>query len=161
MGKRPMRACDNGLEMAQTAQITAVLVAALNAAVAVAGGWAWWRAQTPAALWLAWRAAQLSTTLLAAVAAAGLISGFDPGDGLFWLYMLLPITVSIIAEQLRIAAAQTVLDQRGLADAQAVGELPEEEQAAIVEEIVARETAVVALAGLVVSFLALRVLMTL
>ena len=54
--------------------------------------------------------------------------------------MLLPIAVSIIAEQLRIAAAQTVLDQRELADAQAVGALPEDEQARVVDAIVARET---------------------
>lgn len=146
--------------MAQTAQITAVLVAALNAAVALGGAWAWWRAQAPAALWWGWRAAQLSTTVLAAVAAVALVTGFDPPDGLFWLYMLLPIAVSIIAEQLRIAAAQTVLDQRGLADAQAVGGLPDAEQAAVVDAIVARETAVVALAALVVVILALRVLMT-
>ena len=45
-----MRACDKGLEMAQTAQITAVIVAALNAATALAGAWAWWRARAPAAL---------------------------------------------------------------------------------------------------------------
>jgi hypothetical protein len=155
-----MRACDKGLEMAQTAEITAVLVAALNVAAALAGAWAWWRAESPAALWWTWRAAQLSTTVLAAVAAVALISGFDPPDGLFWLYMLLPMAVSIIAEQLRIAAAQTVLDQRGLPDAQAVGGLPEDEQADIVDAILAREIAIVALAALVVAFLAVRVLMT-
>lgn len=146
--------------MAQTAQITAVIVAALNAATALVGAWAWWRAEAPAALWWTWRAAQLSTTLLAGVAGVALITGFDPPDGLFWLYMVLPITVSIIAEQLRIAAAQAVLDQRGLADAQAVGTLPEDEQAAVVDAILARETAIVALAALVVAFLAIRVLMT-
>lgn len=146
--------------MAQTAEITAVLVAALNLAAALVAAWAWWRAESPAALWRLWRAAQLSTTVLAAVAAVALITGFDPPDGLFWLYMLLPIAVSIIAEQLRIAAAQTVLDQRGLADAQAVGELPEGEQAKIVDGIVAREIAIAGLACLVVAFLAVRVLMT-
>ncbi len=155
-----MRACDNGLEMAQTAEITALIVAALNVAAALVGAWAWWRAASPAALWWTWRTAQLSTTVLAAVAAVALFSGFDPPDGLFWLYMLLPIAVSIIAEQLRIAAAQTVLDQRGLPDAQAVGALPEQEQAEIVDAILARETAIVGLAALVVAFLAVRVLMT-
>ena len=100
--------------MAQTAEIAAVLVAALNVAVALVGGWAWWHGTTPGALWRAWRVAQLSTTVLAAVAAIALVTGFDPPDGLFWLYLLLPITVSIIAEQLRIASAQTVLDQHDL-----------------------------------------------
>lgn len=146
--------------MAQTAQITAVIVTALNAVTALAGAWSWWRAETPPALWWLWRAAQLSTTALAAVAAVALVTGFDPPDGLFWLYMLLPIAVSIIAEQLRIAAAQNVLDQQGLADAQAVGVLPEHEQARVVDAILARETAIVGLAALVVAILAIRVLMT-
>lgn len=146
--------------MAQASQIAALVVAALNVAVAAAAGWAWWQARAPVALWRGWRAAQLATTALAALAGAALISGFEPADGLYWLYMLLPIAVAIIAEQLRIAAAQTVLDQHELPDAQAVGELPAGEQAAIVAAIVARELAIVALAALVVAFLALRVLTT-
>lgn len=147
--------------MAQASQIAAVVVTALNVAVAAAAGWAWWRARAPVALWRGWRVAQLATTALAALAGVALVTGFDPGDGLYWLYMLLPIAVSIIAEQLRIAAAQTVLDQHELPDARAVGELPRGEQAAIVDAILAREIAIVALAALVVAFLALRVLTTL
>lgn len=146
--------------MAQTAEITAIAVAALNLLVVAAGAWAWWRGEGPAWLWRAWRAAQLSATALAAVAAIGLVTGFDPRDQLLWLYLLLPIAVAIIAEQLRIAAAQVVLDQRDLPDAQAVGGLPEEDQATIVAAIVARETWIVALAALVIAFLALRVLTT-
>lgn len=146
--------------MAQASQIAALVVTALNVAVAAAAGWAWWRARGPVALWRGWRVAQLATTALAALAGVALVTGFDPGDGLYWLYMLLPIAVSIIAEQLRIAAAQTVLEQRGLADAQAVAGLPADEQTAIVNAIVAREIAIVGLAALVVAFLALRVLTT-
>ena len=37
---------------------------------------------------------------------------------------LLPIVVSLIAEQLKISAATQILDARGLEDAQAVGGLP-------------------------------------
>jgi hypothetical protein len=146
--------------MAQASQIAAVVVALLNVAVAAGAGWAWWRGRAPVAVWRGWRVAQLATTALAGLAGASLLSGFDPGDGLFWLYMLLPIAVSIVAEQLRIAAAQTVLDQRELPDAQAVGELPAGEQEAIVDAIVMREIAIVGLAALVVAFLALRVLTT-
>jgi hypothetical protein len=160
MGKRPLQACDKGLEMAQTAEITAIVVAALSLLVAAGGAWAWWHDESPAWLWRTWRAAQLSTTLLAAVAVIALVSGFDPPDNLFWLYLLLPIAVSIIAEQLRIASAQTVLDQHDLENAQAVGLLPEDRQAEIVAAIVARETWIVALAALVIAFLAVRVLMT-
>lgn len=146
--------------MAQASQIAALVVAALNVAVAAGGGWAWWQVRAPVVLWRGWRLAQLATTALAALAGVALVSGFDPDDGLYWLYMLLPIAVAIIAEQLRIAAAQTVLEQRRLADAQAVAELPADEQTAIVNAIVAREIAIVGLAALVVAFLALRVLTT-
>jgi hypothetical protein len=61
-----------------------------------------------------------------------------------------------VAEQLRVISAQTILDRRALADAQAVGELPEAEQRAVVAEIVRRELGVMAISALVVVFLALR-----
>jgi len=147
--------------MAQASQIVALVVAALNVAVAAGAGCAWWQVRAPVVLWRGWRVAQLATTALAGLAGAALVSGFDPGDGLYWLYMLLPIAVAIIAEQLRIAAAQTVLDQRELPDAQAVGQLPAAEQQAIVGAILAREIAIVGLAAVVIAFLALRVLTTL
>ena len=146
--------------MAQTAEITAIVVATLNLFVAAGGGWAWWRGETPKRLWWAWRVAQVSTTALAVVAGIAVVTGYDPVDQLFWLYLLLPMVVSIVAEQLRIAAAQTVLDQRDLADAQAVGRLPVPEQNDIVHAIVTREIGIIALAGVVIAFLALRVLTT-
>ena len=64
--------------------------------------------------------------------------------------------MAFVAEQLRVASAQTILDQRGLADAEAVGGLPESEQRRLVAEIVRREMGVMALSALVVVFLALR-----
>jgi hypothetical protein len=146
--------------MAQTAEITAIVVATLNLIVAAGGGWAWWRGERPKRLWWAWRVAQVSTSALAIIAAVAVVTGYDPVDQLFWLYLLLPMVVSIIAEQLRIAAAQTVLDQRDLADAQAVGRLPVAEQNDVVHAIVSREIGIIALAAVVIALLALRVLMT-
>jgi hypothetical protein len=64
--------------------------------------------------------------------------------------------VAFVAEQLRVASAQTILDRYGLEDAAAVGGLPEAEQRGIVVVIVRREIGVMALSALVVSFLALR-----
>ena len=146
--------------MAQVADIAAIVVAALAVGTAAGGAWVWWHAAGARWYWALWRVTQLSTTLLAAVALVALLSGFDPEDGLFWLYMLLPIAVSVIAEQLRIASAQTILDQRELEDAQAVGRLPEDEQQLVVFAILARETGITTLAGGVIAFLALRVLVT-
>ena len=82
--------------------------------------------------------------------------GFDPDDGLYWLYALLPVAVSFVAEQLRVAAAETVLDDAGLENAQAVGELDEARQRSVVLAIVRREMGVMTGGAFVVAFLALR-----
>ena len=127
---------------------------------ALTGAWAWWRGSLERSFWILWRVVQLATTTLAAIALVVFVSGYKPASGLFWLYMLLPIAVSIIAEQLRIASADAVLSSRDLEDAQADGELPDDEQQLIVLTIAHRELAVAAIACLVIAFLALRVLAT-
>ncbi len=127
---------------------------------ALAGAWAWWQGSLERGFWILWRITQLATTLLAAVALIVFVAGYKPASGLFWLYMLLPIAVSIIAEQLRIASADAVLSSRDLDDAQAVGKLPEDQQQLIVLTIAHRELAVAAISCLVIGFLALRVLAT-
>ena len=53
-------------------------------------------------------------------------------------------------------AAQAVLDDRDLEDAQAVGRLDEQAQRSVVLAIVRREMGTMAAAALVVAFLALR-----
>ena len=83
-------------------------------------------------------------------------AGYRPADELFWLYALLPVAIGFIAEQLRIASAEQVLENRELPDAQAVGALPESEQRSVVLAVVRREIGVMALAAVVVAFLALR-----
>jgi hypothetical protein len=80
--------------------------------------------------------------------------------GLHILYGVLPLLVSLIAEQLRASSAQMVLDAHGLESAQAVGELPEEEQQGIVAAIIRREIGVMALAALIVVVLLLRAAQT-
>jgi hypothetical protein len=137
-----------------------LLVAALAVLGALAGAWAWWQGSLERGFWILWRITQLATTLLAAVALIVFVAGYKPASGLFWLYMLLPIAVSIIAEQLRIASADAVLSSRDLDDAQAVGKLPEDQQQLIVLTIAHRELAVAAISCLVIGFLALRVLAT-
>lgn len=127
---------------------------------ALTGAWAWWRGSLERSFWILWRVVQLATTTLAAIALVVFVTGYKPASGLFWLYMLLPIVVSIIAEQLRAASADAVLSTRELEDAQAVGELPQSEQQLIVITIAHRELAVAAVACIVIAFLALRVLAT-
>jgi hypothetical protein len=106
------------------------------------------------------RAAQAAAGAQALLAGVLALGGFDPADGLFWLYALLPVVVSFVAEQLRLASGQSVLDARGLEDAAAVGRLDEAAQRSVVLAIVRREMGVMAIALAVIAFLALRGLQT-
>lgn len=134
----------------------AAVVAVANALPAALGAWRWYREQSSRGFWIALRVAQ--AVALAYAIAVGVLAavGRSPSEQLFYLYALLPLAVAFVAEQLRLASAQTILDQRGLENAQAVGGLPEPEQHAIVAAIVRREMGVMALSALVVVFLAWR-----
>jgi hypothetical protein len=81
-------------------------------------------------------------------------------SNLHYLYGVLPLLVSLLAEQLRAASAQMVLDSRGFESAQAVGKLPQDEQHAVVRTIMQREVGVVTLAAVVVTVLLLRAAQT-
>lgn len=119
------------------------------------GAWRWYRVE-PSDLF--WRLLRLSQLVVLATAVQGgvlLLLGKEV-DGLHLLYGCLPLAVSVIAEQLRILSAQTVLDARGLPDAQSVGGLPEAEQRSVVLAIVRREMGVMTAAALVTVVLALR-----
>jgi len=146
--------------MTQAVVAAALAVAALNALSGLLGGWLW-RGYLPSersvrAFWIALRIGQGSALTLALAAGSLAAAGKYSRDHLFYLYALLPIAVGFVAEQLRVVSAQTILDQRGLADGRAVGKLPERQQRRLVAEIVRREMGVMALSAVVVAFLALR-----
>lgn len=142
--------------MAQIAQLTAVLAASVNVLAAVVGAWRWWTVETSRTFWVLARAGQAAVIALALVAGVLALLGFVPADGLYWLYALLGVAVSFVAEQFRITAAQTVLDARGLEDANAVGRLDEGGQRSVIMAIVRREMGTMAAAALVAAFLCLR-----
>jgi hypothetical protein len=144
----------------------ALVVAALNAVSGVLGAVVWYRGpalshgstDTPAvrAFWVALRVGQGSALALVIAVGSLAAAGKYSSDHLFYLYALLPVAIAFVAEQLRAASAQTMLDQRGLENAAAVATLPASEQQALVAAIVRRELGVMALSALVVVFLALR-----
>ncbi len=134
----------------------ALALAALNGAVGVWGVVLWRLRRSSRAFWVALRTAQGAAVAYAALVGAVYLAGHHAHDNLFYLYALLPLPVGFVAEQMRVVSAEQVLENRGLADAQAVGSLPEDEQHDIVVAIIARETAIMAAAALVVCFLALR-----
>ena len=142
----------------------ALAVAALNGVSGLLGAWSGIGALAPArptrpraaaAFWLLLRVGQGSALTLAI---GGRLAGrgrqASSSEHLFYLYALLPLAVAFVAEQLRVASAQTILDQRG-SRSQAVGTLPEAEQHVVVASCAAR-SGVMALSALVVVFLALR-----
>src|SRR3954447_928319 len=142
--------------MHDAAAVAALFAAAVNAVAALFGAWRWWTVAPSRAFWVLARAGQAAAVALAAVAGVAAVTGFDPADGLFWLYALLPVAAGFVGEQVRAASAQAGLDARDLDDAEAVGRLDEAGQRSVVLAILRRELGVMALAAVVVAFLALR-----
>lgn len=136
-----------------------VLAIALNATVVVYGAWEWRRARSDRFFWLTLRAAQLVVVVQAALGGILVAIGHKVSN-LHILYGVLPLLVAVIAEALRAGSAQMVLDARGLPSAQAVGQLPEDEQRGLVATIMRREVGVMALAALVIVVLLLRAAQT-
>ncbi|MFI5037242.1 MAG: hypothetical protein ACHP93_02045 [Solirubrobacterales bacterium] len=139
---------------------SSLAVAALNALSGLLGGWLWYRVElterSARAFWGLLRVGQGSALTLALAVGSLAAAGNYSSERLFYLYALLPLAVGFIAEQLRVTAAQTILDQRGLRDAAAVGSLPEGDQRVLIGEVMRREIGVMASSALVVVFLALR-----
>jgi hypothetical protein len=154
----------NRLEIAALTQAViagALVVTVLNAVPGALGATLWYRGlpldgAAGRWFWMLLRVGQGSALLLAIAVGSLAAAGNYSTDHLFYLYALLPLAVAFVAEQLRVSAAQMVLDQRGLDGAAAVGRLAEDQQRAVVAAILRRETGVMALSALVVVFLALR-----
>ncbi len=134
----------------------AFVLAALSGLPGLLGAWRWYRLEASRAFWILLRVAQVAALVYALAIGVLAVAGHYSSEHLFYLYALLPLAIGFVAEQLRVASAQTILDQHDLADARAVGALPEGEQQAIVAAIVRREMGVMTLSAWVVVFLALR-----
>ncbi len=138
------------------ADVAAWATLAVNVLAGAFGGWRWWRVAPSDVAWRLLRAGQAVAIAQAVVAGGLFAAGYEPDDGLYWLYAVLPVAIGFVAEQLRIVSAEQVLENRGLPDAQAVGALAEPEQRSLVLAIVRRELGIMSLAALVVALLALR-----
>ena len=132
---------------------TAVLLS--NGAAGLWGAWLWWRAEPQPAFWTVLRTGQVLLVVQVLLGGLLLALGNEP-PSLHVLYGALPLAIVFVAEQLRLVAAEQVLDRRGLESARDMEGLPEHEQRVIVTEIVRRETGVVAAGALVATVLAAR-----
>lgn len=149
--------------------IGAVAVGALNILAAVAGLVQWSLGRPSAVFWFLARGGQGLAAIYAVFAGIYALVGTPPTDGLVWVYILTPIAVSYFAEQLRLVAAQTVLERHGFQSAsdlrasiQAPGAGEDQERlvTGIAHEVVLRELAVVAVSAGVIAFLAWRAVIT-
>ena len=142
--------------MGEASAIAGAVVAALFALAGGLGAWRWYRVETSRAFWVLLRVAQAALAGYVVLVGVLVATGRRPDDDLFYVYALLPVAVSFVAEQLRIAAADTVLAARGLPDAQAVGRLEEAGQRSVVTAILRRELGVMAVAALVIAGMRIR-----
>ncbi len=125
-------------------------VIALNGAAGAVGGIQWYRNRPSIPFWYLLRAAQASVFTQALLGGLLVVTGHEPGEDLHYLYGILPLVVSFIAEGARLGAAQREL---GEVDFES---LPAETQESIALQIVRREMGIMAVSCGVILFLALR-----
>ena len=126
-----------------------------NALAGAWGGWHWWRGGDAPGFWPLLRTGQ-AVTMVTAVDGAILVAMGRDLPELHLVYGLVPLGVSFLAEQLRLASAQTVLDHHGLEGRADVERLDDTRQRALVVEIVRREMGVMAASAGVVALLGVR-----
>jgi hypothetical protein len=128
--------------------VVGVICIALVGGAGIWGVWSWYRVRQSRIFWLLLRAGQATVVLEAALGGV-LVALGKKESSLHLIYGLLPLAVSFVGEQLRIASAQAVLDARGHHSATAVGKLPADEQQQVVVAIMQRELGVMVLTALV------------
>ncbi len=93
--------------------VVGVLSIVLISGAGLWGAWCWYRVRNSRVFWTLLRAGQAVIVVEVALGGVLLLIGYKE-PSLHLIYGLLPLAVSFIGEQLRIAAAQSVLDKRGL-----------------------------------------------
>jgi heme A synthase len=114
------------------------------------GGVAWFRARPSIPFWYLLRLAQASVFLQVTLGGLLVFTNHKPGDNLHYLYGLLPLLVSFLAEGARTGAAQRELGETDFES------LDAETQESIALQIVRREMGIMAVSCGVIFFLALR-----
>jgi heme A synthase len=127
-----------------------VTLIALNAAAAIVGGVAWYRDRPSIPFWYMLRAAQVSVFIQALLGGLLVVTNHEPKEGLHYLYGILPLVVSFIAEGARADAAHREVGETDYEN------LPEPDQQALALAIVRREMGIMAVSCGVIFFLALR-----
>ncbi len=123
---------------------------ALNLAAFAFGGVAWLRDRSSVPFWYLLRAAQATVFLQALLGGLLVMTGHEPADDLHYLYGILPLVVSFLAEGARAGAAQRELGDLDFES------LPAGDQQSLALAIVRREMGIMAVSCGVILFLGLR-----
>ena len=127
-----------------------LILIALNAAAGIVGGVAWYRNRPSIPFWYLLRAAQVSVFVQALLGGLLVVTNHEPKEGLHYLYGILPLFVSFIAEGARADAAQREVGETDYEN------LPGADQEALAFAILRREMGIMAVSCGVIFFLALR-----
>ena len=136
--------------MAEVHLVVGCALILFNAVAFAVGGIAWIRDRPSVRFWYLLRLAQLSVFLQALLGGLLVFTGHEPGDNLHYLYGILPLVVSFLAEGARAGAAERELRD---IDMEA---LSAEAQQGVALAIVRREMGIMAVSCGVILFLALR-----
>ena len=136
--------------MAEVHLVVGCALILCNAIAFAVGGIAWIRDQASVRFWYLLRLAQLTVFLQALLGGLLLFTGHEAPDDLHYLYGLLPLLVSFLAEGARAGAAER--EVRDL-DVEA---LPAEGRQQVALAIVRREMGIMAVSCGVILFLGLR-----
>ena len=132
-----------------------VALIGVNAVAGLYGAFAWWRHVNAPGFWPLLRIGQALVLIQALDGVILLLLGKELPQ-LHLIYGLVPIAVSFVAEQLRLTAAETVLQQRDLEGRADVEKLAPAEQQELVTVILRREMGVMAASAVVVALLGVR-----
>ncbi|TFG70535.1 MAG: hypothetical protein E4H22_05650, partial [Solirubrobacterales bacterium] len=123
--------------------ILGITVIAANLGAGVWGGVAWYTRRPSVGFWYLLRVAQLAVVLQVALGGLLLLLGKEAAD-LHYLYGVLPVLVTLLAEGARAVANEHELEGLDFES------LPRDRQRAVASAIVRRETGIMAVSALVI-----------
>jgi hypothetical protein len=134
--------------------VVGVSVIVLNLIAGVWGGLAWLYRRPSVGFWYALRAAQAAVVVQVLLGGLLVFLGHQPEDKLHYVYGILPLLVTLLAEGARSGVAEHELEGLDFEG------LPPDRRRAIAAAISRRETGIMAVSALVILFLALRAAQT-
>jgi ABC-type phosphate transport system auxiliary subunit len=136
--------------MSEVHLVVGVSLIGLNLLAASWGGVAWLRDRASIAFWYMLRAAQVSVFIQVTLGALLVVTGHEAADGLHYVYGVLPLPISLLAEAARTGAAEREIGELEFET------LPGDQQRTIALAIVRREMGIMTVSCLVIFLLALR-----